>query len=439
MLRAVGVGDADYVTDLWAAATFFSKGGAVKAFLLVTLAVTYFLALAFYPSVVRGTATHVYFRETYIGCIVVSMGLSAIALFARSGAGIVAIAVLRCYMLMLLGYGLGAYLSTKLVLGIGLMVEICVLSAPPGSLVLSGFIITVLALAQAFPVFFGSTSLVDTPARPRGDEFTVLCLVTAFAALLASWIDRLYAAQDDLAEALRIQENNIDTLAELNGKLQGYARTIDEESAERERNRISREIHDISGYIFTNLIALMDAAGSMPRDDHAALTDMILTARRQAQEGLQETRSALHRLRNEDARLVDSGQAIHKIVSIFRQVAGIDVDLNLGNLPRRLPGNLSLALYRTVQEALTNAVRHGRATRVGVNFWVEAGIVRLTIADDGKGAFEVIKGIGLAGMEERVGALGGSVGIGRTAEGGFALAIHVPLPTAPEAAGRMRP
>jgi signal transduction histidine kinase len=280
---------------------------------------------------------------------------------------------------------------------------------------------------------------VDTPARPRGDEFTVLCLVTAFAALLASWIDRLYAAQDDLAEALRIQENNIDTLAELNGKLQGYARTIDEESAERERNRISREIHDISGYIFTNLIALMDAAGSMPRDDHAALTDMILTARRQAQEGLQETRSALHRLRNEDARLVDSGQAIHKIVSIFRQVAGIDVDLNLGNLPRRLPGNLSLALYRTVQEALTNAVRHGRATRVGVNFWVEAGIVRLTIADDGKGAFEVIKGIGLAGMEERVGALGGSVGIGRTAEGGFALAIHVPLPTAPEAAGRMRP
>lgn len=410
----------------------------MKAFLLVTLAITYVLALAFYPSVALATATHAYFQETYVGCIIVSMGLSALALFAKTGTGIVATATLRCYALVVLGYGLGAYLSTKLVLGVGLMVEICILCSPPLSLVLSAVIIAVLALLQVFPVIFGATSLVELPAYPRADEFAVLCLVLVFAALVASWLDRLCTAQEELADALRIQENNIDTLSELNSKLQGYARTIDEESAERERNRISREIHDISGYIFTNLIALMDAAGSMPSDDHAAQAEMLITARRQAQEGLKETRSALRRLRSEDSRLVDSAQAIHKIVAIFRQVAGIEVDLNLGNLPRRLHGDLSLSLYRTVQEALTNAVRHGKATRVGVNFWVEEGMVALSITDNGSGAFEVIKGIGLAGMEERVGALGGSVGIGRSAAGGFSLAVRVPLQARPESTGRSR-
>ena len=57
-------------------------------------------------------------------------------------------------------------------------------------------------------------------------------------------------------------------------------------------------------------------------------------------------------------------------------------------------------------------MRHGKATRVRVNFWVEGEELSLTITDNGKGAFEVVKGIGLTGMEERIGALGGSVSVG---------------------------
>jgi signal transduction histidine kinase len=101
--------------------------------------------------------------------------------------------------------------------------------------------------------------------------------------------------------------------------------------------------------------------------------------------------------------------------------------LSLGNLPNSLDHELSLALYRTVQEALTNAVRHGKASRVRVIFWVEGEELRLTITDNGKGAFEVVKGIGLAGMEERLGALGGSVQVGQAPEGGFSLTAQVPL------------
>ena len=424
--------------DIRSLPTFFTKSTPVKIYLLAILAVTYFFALAFYPLLDLGPGAHPYLRETYIGCIGISVALSCLALLSRSEIGLVATTILRCYVLAILGYGLGAYLTTKLVLGIGLVVEIGVLCGAPLNLGLSALVIALMALMQIFPVFFGFSTVVETPAYPRVDEIAVLGLVLSFAALVTSWIDRLCKSQEELEDALRIQVSNIDKLAELNSRLQGYARTIEEESAERERNRISREIHDISGYIFTNLIALMDAAGSMKRDDHAALTELLVTARRQAQEGLQETRGALRRLRNEDLRLVESAQAIHRIVAIFRTVAGIEVDLNLGNLPHRLPGGFSLALYRTVQEALTNAVRHGRATRVRVNFWVEDDTVLLAISDDGQGAFEVVKGIGITGMEERIGALGGSVEIGRSVEGGFALSVRAPLAAARKEEGSVR-
>jgi signal transduction histidine kinase len=251
--------------------------------------------------------------------------------------------------------------------------------------------------------------------------------VLAAASVAASLLARLMVRHQEQDELLRIQEANLDTLAELNLNLQGYARTVDEESSERERNRISREIHDISGYIFTNLVALMDAAGSMPRDDQAGLTDMLITARKTAQEGLRETRVALRRLRNEQPRESNAPRAIYKIVSIFRRITGLEVTLSLGNLPNSLSQELSLALFRTVQEALTNAVRHGKASRVSVIFWVEGEELRLTITDNGKGAFEVVKGIGLAGMDERLGALGGSVHVGKAPEGGFSLAVRVPV------------
>ena len=176
----------------------------------------------------------------------------------------------------------------------------------------------------------------------------------------------------------------------------------------------------------------MDAAGSMRRDDQAGLSDILVTARTQAQEGLRETRAALRKLRNEKSSSADSTLAIYKIVSIFRKVAGIEVELNLGNLPHFLAQDLNLALYRTVQEALTNAVRHGKATRVRVNFWVEDRELRLTITDNGKGASEVVKGIGLQGMEERIVPLGGCVFVGQASEGGFSLSVHVPLRLAPE-------
>ncbi len=409
------------------ASPFFGRMTIVKVLHLAILAVTYGLAAAFFQAASAGLSTHAFFLETYFGCIAASAAMSVLALFLRPGMWLYLVLLLRTYLLIVFGYSIGAFLSSRLVLGVGLMTEIGVLAAFPAGLVISGCALTALAIAQAMPAVFGSNGLVDTLASPTLDQLVAYCFVLAAFAVTASLLMRMGVRRQEQDEMLRFQEANLDNLAELNLNLQGYARTVDEESSERERNRISREIHDISGYIFTNLIALMDAAGSMPRGDQAGLTDVLITTRKTAQEGLRETRLALRRLRNEQPRQSNAPRAIFKIVSIFRKITGLDVTLSLGNLPNSLSQELSLALYRTVQEALTNAVRHGKASRVRVIFWVEGEELRLTITDNGKGAFEIVKGIGLTGMEERLGALGGSVSVGRAPEGGFSLTVRVPV------------
>jgi Signal transduction histidine kinase len=412
---------------------FLQKQTEIKILHITVLAFGYCLAAWLYPSVSPGAGVRLYFVETYFGCIGLSAILSALAIFLSPGLFLYVLLFVRFYILCVMSYSIGGVLSVKLALGIGYVMELGLLVSSPWGLICSGFAILGLGAAQLWPLYFGSNALVDSQPQSGLYDVASFCFVLAFAAASSAWIGRNSAKQREIREIFMLQEANLETLAELNENLQGYARTVDEESTERERNRISREIHDISGYIFTNLIALMDAAGSMRPDDKAGISDMIATARAQAQEGLRETRAALRKLRKEKPEMLDSTQAIFKIVSIFRKIAGIEVELNMGNLPHFLAEDLNLALYRTVQEALTNAVRHGKATQVRVSFWVEAGYILLAIADNGRGADGVVKGIGLTGMEERIGALGGTVSVGAAGSGGFSLSVRVPLKLAPGA------
>ncbi|GAB6089945.1 sensor histidine kinase [Spirochaeta dissipatitropha] len=250
-------------------------------------------------------------------------------------------------------------------------------------------------------------------------------LVSFFSLLLSAALDSCTVYRE-LAER---QELSLQNLSEFNQKLQRWAQEADQQSAERERNRISRELHDIAGYMFTNLIALMDAAMSTGKSNPSQLADLLTSARRQAQEGLQETRVALRRQRAVQPESRNSSRTIAKITSIFQEVTGTRVELQLGNLPQQLDADLSRTLYRIVQESLTNAIRHGKASLVQLHFWIHKDNLIINIHDNGIGSTEITKGIGLAGMEERVSRLQGSIEAGNAEEGGFRLHIRIPYGT----------
>ncbi len=178
--------------------------------------------------------------------------------------------------------------------------------------------------------------------------------------------------------------------------------------------------------MFTNIIAMMDAIVSTGCRNSEKASEMCSAARSQAQEGLTETRKALHLLRSNEQDRETGIKAIYKIKKIFEGTTGVTVDIEAGNLPSSFGDEIDLVLYRVVQEGLTNALRHGHATQVRMLFWIITNQVQVIIVDNGSGAKKIVKGIGLAGMEERISKLGGTVHAENAPEGGFQLIVTIP-------------
>lgn len=330
--------------------------------------------------------------------------------------------------LVVFGYSIEGYMTMKLCLGAAFLMAASMALRWPGNLISDGIAIVILMVFQRTSSLLGETLLVKTP--PHIDLSAEVALIAIFSAtaVVVSLVQLLSQRLSEAENTVSHLDVTIDRLSEFNQDLQRYARMADEEAITKERNRISREIHDISGYIFTNLIALMDAAISMGGRNPEALMELHLAARAQAKEGLQETRRALRELRASDSHRDRGIAAIYKIKTVFERVTGITVTIETGNLPPHFNDEIDMAIYRVVQEALTNAMRHGRAKTVTVQFWIVQNTLELCVQDDGVGAKEIAKGIGLSGMEERVGHLGGTIRATNAPEGGFRLVVVIPLP-----------
>jgi signal transduction histidine kinase len=196
------------------------------------------------------------------------------------------------------------------------------------------------------------------------------------------------------------------------------------ETFEKEIRRIAHALHDESGQL---LVSLHLQLAQLARDVPAAQPKI-----QECQQLLDQTEQQLRHLSHELRPMVldDLGwlAAIEFLAAAVSARALIPVEVR-SSVTQRLPAAVETALYRVVQEALTNATRHSRATRIRVEIDQDQDCLRAIIGDDGVG-FEVERcvrngGLGLKGMHERLGALGGSLHIvsapGRGAEIRFRL------------------
>jgi hypothetical protein len=107
-----------------------------------------------------------------------------------------------------------------------------------------------------------------------------------------------------------------------------------------------------------------------------------------------------------------------------RSAVPVELDLRTG---RRLPGQVEVAAYYAVSEALANAAKHARASAVHVELDVPGATLRLAIRDDGIGGADPAKGSGLTGLHDRIEAVGGTLDVTSPAEGGTTLLIKIPV------------
>ncbi|GAA4155352.1 hypothetical protein GCM10022251_26460 [Phytohabitans flavus] len=202
-----------------------------------------------------------------------------------------------------------------------------------------------------------------------------------------------------------------------------------------ERARIARELHDLLGHTMSVMLVQTGAARVVLDGDPAKAREILGGVERTGREALDELDRVLGVLRrDEDADLRPGLDALPRLVRRTED-AGMRVRVRVEPERPELPGTLDLSVYRIVQEALTNAFRHGRAASATVAVRCGGQRVEVEVEDDGRGPRPGYQlGRGLLGIAERVALFGGTVEHGRGGMGGFRLRAVLPLPSGGEAA-----
>jgi two-component system, NarL family, sensor histidine kinase UhpB len=203
---------------------------------------------------------------------------------------------------------------------------------------------------------------------------------------------------------------------------QSAARRVEDQ--EEERRRVARELHDEVGQRLTGLLLQLEHAARLAPP---TTTPQLIEAREAARESVDEVRRIARRLRPEALEELGLRSALTALAERTAASSGVRVVRKLdGQLPP-LPRETELTVYRIAQEALTNAIRHARATTISLRLEREDQATVLRVVDDGVGLDGSREGAGLLGMRERALLIGGELLVGECPGGGVEIRLAVPL------------
>ena len=196
-----------------------------------------------------------------------------------------------------------------------------------------------------------------------------------------------------------------------------------------ERLRFARDLHDLLGHSLSVVVLKAELAGRLATTAPDRAAEEMADVERVAREALREVRDAVvgYRQPSLDQELEGARQILQSagVLARCEPVAG------------PLPATLDATMAWALREGVTNVVRHSGARHAEVLLSRDNGQVHLELLDDGKGCDGCEPGNGLRGLRERVEARDGSLESGPRAEGGFRLAVTLPLKEAPRAAVRV--
>jgi signal transduction histidine kinase len=243
--------------------------------------------------------------------------------------------------------------------------------------------------------------------RTVTDAFTQVLFCAVLAAM--AWCMRQAGLATDRAELL---------LAQLEDAREAEA----EAAALAERTRIAQDLHDVLAQSLSGLAIQLEAARRMARrtDTDDALREVIERSGRLVKEGMSDARRAVGALRGEGVPTVDR---LAELIERYRDDLGLDVTLCTTGPARDLPTDAGMALYRGVQEALTNVARYAQGASARVELQYDEDVTVLTVVDrrpeSAAAPAPVVtgSGLGLVGLRERLAEVGGSVSAGPTNDG----------------------
>ncbi len=257
------------------------------------------------------------------------------------------------------------------------------------------------------------------------DELRIQFLLFSFALIFGLVVIFLQL----LVGAVLAERQSREQLAAANGKLRDYAFQMERLATVQERNRIARDIHDSLGHSLTVFNVHLASALQLLESDPDEAKALILEAKQLGATALQEVRESVAVMRTDPLQGKGLEEAIAALIADFQRSTGVVPDCQIV-VERSLPNEIKTALYRIVQEALTNIYKYADATQVRVHITTEAAAIHLVVIDNGKG-FEPgqnTTGFGLQGMQERTLALQGEFELHTAPGEGCHVRVCIPVP-----------
>lgn len=251
------------------------------------------------------------------------------------------------------------------------------------------------------------------------------CLSLLIILCLASYIKDEHERKLDaqaLYDELRISEEQLKQAKE---ELELYASSMTELAVLKERNRISRDIHDSVGHSLSTAMIQLNAMEIIAKKETSSVAPLAANLRDFLKNSLQEVRAALAQLKPNEYKTYQELYRIEELIQNFEKLSGVQVRLTISKHKWELSPKIGLTLYRIIQESLSNALRHGQATEVYVILNFTPDNLVFTIDNNGLGCPTFKKGVGLTSMSERISEVNGKL-LFFPAQSGFKIQVIIP-------------
>lgn len=218
-------------------------------------------------------------------------------------------------------------------------------------------------------------------------------------------------------------EEEVRMVSQVNAELNSYVALTEKITEDRERKRISREIHDTLGHALTGISAGIDAVRVLVDINPDKAKEQLASVSEVVREGIIDVRRSLNKLRPDALEGRTLKDALCKVIKEYQEVSQVDIVFSYEWETIDLSVAVEDIIFRVVQESITNSVRHGHASKVTIHLYEEEDFV-MSIQDNGVGAEDITFGYGLMQMRERLAIIGGRIAF--NGNDGFKTTIHIP-------------
>lgn len=211
-----------------------------------------------------------------------------------------------------------------------------------------------------------------------------------------------------------------------NIKLQEYALQVEEITVARERTKVAQELHDSLGHSLMALSMHLEFAEKICTAKPEKVEEVLIQSEKIAKSSINDLRKAVSLL-NSEIEITDLDDSIKKLISNFYLVSNLKITYTKNKSINTFSHHIKTSIYKTIQECVTNSLKHGSATEISIKIAADNENVEVIITDNGIGCNNIVKSNGLKGIEARITSINGTVYYFSYDNLGFGIKLSIPI------------